>query len=82
MKIVYAKEGVVVAHAGQRVPIRPGEPWDGDDPLVKAHPEMFADGPSSVRTTRDPSGVTDVPVEQAARAPGEKRTTRRTKAGE
>jgi hypothetical protein len=77
MNIVYAKEGAIVAHAGQRVMVRRGEPWDGDDALVKAHPELFVDGPASVRSTRDPSGVTDVPVERATQAPGEKRSTRK-----
>lgn len=77
MKIVYAREGAVVAHGGHRVMIRPGEPWDGDDALVKAHPDLFVDGPASVRTTRDPSGVTDVPVERATQAPGEKRNVRK-----
>jgi hypothetical protein len=77
MKIVYANKNAVVAHSGLRIVVRAGEPWDGDDPLVKSHPDLFVDGPASVRTTRDPSGVTDVPVERATQAPGEKRNVRR-----
>lgn len=77
MRIVYANTSAVVAHGGLRIPIRTGEPWDGDDALVKAHPELFVDGPASVRSTRDPSGVIDLPVERATAAPGEKRNTRK-----
>lgn len=83
MKIVYAKEPRVIAFGGMRVTLRPGDPWDGDDPLVQAHPDAFVDGPRVVRSTRNSGGVIDVPVEQATRAPGEKRATRRTRqAGE
>ena len=77
MKVVYANTSAVVAHGGLRIPVRAGEPWDGDDALVKAHPEMFTDGPASVRSTRDPSGVTNLPVERATQAPGEKRNVRK-----
>ena len=74
-KVVFAKTSAVLAHGGQRVPIRAGEPWDGDDSLVKSYPDMFADGVAAVRSTTDPRGYTE--VEQATRAPGEKRTVRR-----
>jgi hypothetical protein len=66
----------VVAHAGLRVQLHAGEAWDADDALVKARPELFTDQPVVVRAT-GPSGVVDRPVEQATRAPGEKRQTRR-----
>ena len=85
MKIVYAKEPRVIAFGGQRVALRPGEPWDGDDPLVKEHPGAFVDGPGAVRSTREASGfvrVDEPPVERATRAPGEKRNVRRPKAGQ
>ena len=62
MKIVYAKEPRVIAYGGMRVPLRPGEPWDGDDPLVKRYPDAFVDGPRQVRSTQDPSGFREVPA--------------------
>lgn len=73
MKIVYASEQRVIAWQGDRIALRPGEPWDGDDPLVKAHPGSFVAGPRQVRSTQDPSGFREVPAEQAApakRGPG------------
>lgn len=69
MKIVYAKEPRVIAFGGMRVALRPGEPWDGDDPLVKRHPDAFVSGPATVRSTREPSGLIEVAAEQEPRAP-------------
>ena len=60
-------------HHGAR--IAQDDPWNGDDPLVKAHPEHFADRPLRLFGERG----ADVDVEQATAAPGEKRTTRRPK---
>lgn len=74
-KVVFAKTSVVLAHGGQRVPVRAGEPWDGDDALVKSYPDMFIDTLASVRSTTDPRGFTE--VETATRGPGEKRNARR-----
>lgn len=76
MKVVYATTSATVAHAGQRVGVRAGEPWDASDPLVEQYPDMFADQVRMVRTTRAPEGVTRVPeppVETATRGPGERR---------
>lgn len=42
------------------------QPWEASDPLVKKFPHLFDKQPTEVRT----SGVK---VEQATRAPGEKR---------
>lgn len=78
MKIVYARSSITVAHAGQRVGIRAGEPWDGDDPLVKAHQDLFTDGPAYVRSTRDPAGVMPVPAGESAE---DKPAPRRARAG-
>ena len=50
-----------------------GQPWDGDDPFVKQRPDLFDSTPSFVHRTA-PTGVI---VEQATRAPGERRTTKR-----
>ena len=75
MKIVFANVGntSVGAPNGGVHRLVKGEPWDADDPLVNAHPELFSDAPLRVRTTT--RGFVD--VEQATAAPGEKRTTKR-----
>lgn len=78
-KIVYAKDRCVIAFGGMRISLAPGDPWDGDDPLVQEYPDRFVDGPATVRSTRAPSGT--LPVERATRAPGERRTTRKPRAG-
>lgn len=78
MNVVFANTNAVLAHAGQRVGIRAGEPWDANDPLVQAYPDHFADNLRSVRTTLDPRGFREFEVERATRAPGERRNVRRT----
>jgi hypothetical protein len=69
MSIVYAQESVATSMAV----IRAGDPWDSQDPLVAAHPDLFGPEPPphSVRRTTEarPAGV----VESATRAPGERR---------
>ena len=56
---------------GMIVRLVQGEPWNADDPFVKARPQLFI--------------FTDVPtrstVESATKAPGEKRETRRVAKG-
>jgi hypothetical protein len=50
-----------------------GEPWAANDPFVKARSDLFGSQPERIRRT-----VPAVPVvEQASKAPGEKRTTKR-----
>lgn len=76
MNIVYANTASTLAHQGDRVVIRPGDPWDGDDPLVEAYPSFFSPHPRAVRSTRTANGfaaVDEAPVERGTRAPGEKR---------
>lgn len=75
MKIVFSIVGStsVGAPNGGVHRLNKGEPWDADDPVVLAHPELFSDSPLRVRTST--RGFVD--VEQATAAPGEKRTTRR-----
>lgn len=85
MDVVYAKTNVVLAFGGQRVQVRVGEPWNADDPLVKAYPDTFAPNVKAVRSTEDPRGFVEyeqaaeaeAPVETATRAPGEARNVRR-----
>jgi hypothetical protein len=71
VSIVYSRADAVVAHAGQRIRLLPGEPWDAADPLVKAHPDLFVDRPSHVRTS---GGYRPVEPERAVTGPAERRT--------
>jgi hypothetical protein len=48
-----------------------------DDPLVASHPELFVDGHCAARTTRDPRGYCELPIECATSGPGERRVIRR-----
>jgi len=74
-RIAYATTTAVLAHGGQRVSVRAGDPWDADDPLVSAYPDMFTEALPAVRCTTDPSGMR--PVETATAAPGEQRQAAR-----
>lgn len=73
MDLVYAKQSVHLI--GRGILVVAGEAWDANDPLVKEHPDMFEEDPRRVRSSRTESGH----VEQATAAPGEKRSTRRSK---
>jgi hypothetical protein len=91
MKVVYALTNTLVTlPSGEGVSIHAGEHWPASDPIVKAHPSLFSDDPRTglrisapLAEDEDQSGEEDdaeeqeAPVEQATRAPGEKRTTRR-----
>jgi|GEM_PF-1509560 hypothetical protein len=50
-----------------------GEPWAANDPFVKARPDLFGAQPERIRRTIPAAPV----IEQASKAPGEKRTTKR-----
>jgi hypothetical protein len=53
--------------------IQKGTHWPADDPIVKAHPDVFSDDPRwGMLYSREPEGY-DAPVEQTTAAPGEKR---------
>lgn len=70
--------GVVVAHPqhGGWVSPNPADTYDENDPLVQAHRWLFSTAEELAE--RDTQPVREsVPVEQATRAPGEKRATRR-----
>ncbi len=60
---------------GQTVRLVEGEVWDASDPLVKARPDLFTDAAPRVRnsTGKPVKAVRKQVVEQATRAPGEKR---------
>ena len=58
--------------------VRKGSHWHVDDPVVKAHPDLFSADPRyGLAYSVEPDGW-DAPVEQATAAPGERRQTRRT----
>jgi uncharacterized Fe-S cluster protein YjdI len=71
----YAKSTTIIAHEGEKVRLYEGEVWSAADPVVKGHPELFADKPTKLRRTVPEAA----PVETATAVPGEKRTTRRTR---
>lgn len=79
MRIVYSRTDAVVAHQGRRIKLLPGEPWDADDPLVAAYPDLFVDRPSHVRSTTEGGGFRPVEVEQATAGPAERRTAKRAR---
>lgn len=77
MEIVYATG---TRHVGTGV-VHKGSHWPADDPVVKAHPDLFSDDPRyGLSYSAQPEGwdaPEGHPVEQATKAPGEKRPTRR-----
>jgi len=90
MQIVFATTTTTVSTGpGSHTVVHEGEHWYAADPIVQAHPGLFTDDPrhglcSSVAVPDDgeDGGVASAsqpqaPVEQATKAPGEKRTTRR-----
>lgn len=74
MKIVYAKDTKRVELAvGGFGMIPKGSHWPADDPIVKAHPDVFSEDPRwGMLYSTEPAGY-DAPVEQATAAPGERR---------
>lgn len=74
--VVYATTNCTVAHKGEAVAVRAGDPWDAGSPVVKAYPSLFVAEHDAVRSgdRGDIAPVDDdAPVERATRAPGEKR---------
>lgn len=87
MQIVFATTTTTVSTGlGSHTVIHEGEHWYAADPIVQAHPGLFTEDPrhglcSSVpipdETEGSDAGEPEAPIEQATKAPGEKRTTRR-----
>lgn len=66
------------APSGGRHYVHKGSHWPADDPIVTAHPESFSPDPRwGLQYSQEPRGWDDPPVEQATRAPGERRQVRR-----
>lgn len=78
MDVVYAMvTAPVEVSPGLGGMVQKGSHWPADDPVVRAHPEYFsADARYGLNYSVEPAGW-DAPVEQATKAPGEKRQTRR-----
>ncbi|RBQ21608.1 hypothetical protein DP939_02545 [Spongiactinospora rosea] len=70
MRYVFPTCVAVVHWEGGRVHLLRDQPWDADDPFVKARPDLFAEHPQDPQRTAPP-------VERATQAPGERRQTRR-----
>lgn len=75
MKLVYANtSGTVLNPAtGMKIRLVELEPWDANDPFVKARPDLFSDAPRTVRRTV----VAPAPVEAATKAPGARKAVKR-----
>lgn len=73
-----ANQIVAVRHPehGMFVTPNPADTYAADDPLVKAHPWLFSTEEELAERDTAPKPEA-VPIEQATRAPGERRTTRR-----
>ena len=67
---VFAASTCAIRHADQVIRLRIGETWAANDPVVKAHPELFSALPETVKRSTPE-------VETATAAPGEKRGRRR-----
>jgi hypothetical protein len=75
MDVVYATSTAsIAAPAGNQVPIRAGQHWPADDPIVLAHPGLFSADPRyGLVFSERPDAMDEPPIEQATSAPGEKR---------
>lgn len=58
---------------GNLITIRENEAYDSEHPIVKLRPELFSKDPTRIIGTESRA----LPVEQATRAPGERRELRR-----
>ena len=73
MKIVYPKQAAVVMMGeGYPVTVPFGTHWSSEDPVVRAHPDLFSDDPH-YGVFGNPPDENDPPVETATAEPGEKR---------
>jgi hypothetical protein len=70
-RVLFAARTVAIGSPAGVLTVQEGDPWAADDPLVKAHPDLFVEECSRPKRTVRPV------VEQATAAPGQLRTTRR-----
>lgn len=71
MMLVFVKESGSTFFGGVKVRLGKDEAWDGNDPVVKARPDLFVDRPTVVRSSVEKAAA---PVESASAVPGEKRS--------
>jgi hypothetical protein len=76
---VFASATAQLSLGDELVPVRAGEVWPADDPVVTANPSMFSSTPPVVRRYR--GGIVErvrpEVIESATARPGERRNTRR-----
>ena len=71
---VYTKSDTTIGMPdGAVYKLRTSEPWDADDPVVKAHPNHFTKEAPKVRTATGWVRRSARAVEDATAAPGKKR---------
>jgi hypothetical protein len=78
-KFVRFKGGVILRHPETGAPFVPGsDPVDETDPIVKANRWAFASDGELAEERAAARNVDSVTIEKATRAPGEKRSTKRS----
>lgn len=70
---VYCQQDGIAYNGPNVVTMHRGSVWDADDPFVKARPEFFSATPVVVHNTTGAAQPEPTPVENARRAPGERR---------
>lgn len=81
MNVVYATTSAHVGGPDElMVFVNVGSHWPADDPVVRRNPGLFSTDPRFGLRTSVPleDNPEEIVVEQATRAPGERRTTRRS----
>jgi hypothetical protein len=82
-RYAFARATTLVVDQTGRWSVRAGDVWYADHPFVQVHADLFSDEPVEVKPRGwvppvEPEPVEPEPVvEQATKAPGEKRNTRR-----
>jgi hypothetical protein len=69
MEYVFSQAACSFEYDGRTINLTPDQVWDANDPVVVAHPDLFAAAPLRVHRTVSP-------VEEATAAPGQKRARR------
>jgi hypothetical protein len=77
--VVFAIDSVSLnVPSGGQVYVQRGSHWSADDPIVRAFPQWFAADPryGLSWTGEPPEELSEPPLEQTTRAPGERRNVR------
>lgn len=80
MDVVYVVGDAVLTLAnGASYPVRRGQHWPADDPIVREKPDAFSSDPrNGLAYSTEPAALRDAPVEAATAVPGERRGVRRS----